>query len=82
MADIFDQIHADHTRSKAGAPHPAGENAKTGWWQPQAASADMSRGVTPETHAFSRNAWLKGNPGGDVDAATAAAKKLGFEVGD
>jgi hypothetical protein len=34
----------------------------------------------PATHAFSVSAWLRGNPGGDVERAVAKARDLGFEV--
>jgi hypothetical protein len=35
---------------------------------------------SPETHVFDSKAWLAANPGGDVEAAKAAAKKKGYEV--
>jgi hypothetical protein len=34
----------------------------------------------PASHAFSPSAWSKANPGGDVNAAIAAAKAQGFPV--
>jgi hypothetical protein len=37
-------------------------------------------GPTPDTALWSRSAWQKGNPKGDVTAAEAAAKKAGFQV--
>ena len=34
----------------------------------------------PATHAFSVSAWLRANPGGNVERAIAKARDLGFEV--
>jgi hypothetical protein len=61
---------------------PFVQDPKTGWWEPQEPVGHVPAGMKPETHAFSRGAWSKANPDGDVEAATAAAKKLGFHVQD
>ena len=36
--------------------------------------------ATPQTHNFSSAAWLKANPGGDINAANSAAKAQGLTV--
>lgn len=36
--------------------------------------------ASPQSHVFSKSAWLKSNPGGDVNAAAQQATNSGFEV--
>lgn len=51
---------------KAG-PHGMGEGGGDG---------------APQTHVFSKSAWLNANPGGDVDAAVKAATEQQYQVTD
>ena len=81
--------HNQSRRSAAPTPEvryrdgkPFVQDPKTGWWEPQEPVAHVPAEMTPDTHAFRRGAWSKANPDGDVEAATAAAKKLGFHVQD
>ena len=45
------------------------------------AAAPAASTPKPATHSFSPTAWQKANPNGNLNAAIAKAKKLGFKVG-
>lgn len=44
------------------------------------ASSDISAAPSPDTHHFSKEAWLSQNLGGDIDAAANLAEQAGYEV--
>lgn len=47
---------------------------------PQQPAGSSTSQPAPTSHVFSRSAWLKANPGGDVNAASAQARKQGYTV--
>ena len=45
-------------------------------------ASEITPAATPDTHAFSKQAWSQQNPSGDVNAAADAAKAAGYDVQD
>jgi hypothetical protein len=76
--EVGSKKSSQEVRYTNGRPFVQAEN---GWWVP-ADSAGVPHGFTPQTHAFSRGAWSKANPKGDVEAATAEARRRGFKVAE
>jgi hypothetical protein len=48
--------------------------------QPRAGAPPAVGPASPQTRIFSPSAWAKANPGGDMNAAIAAAKAQGYQV--
>jgi hypothetical protein len=65
-------------------PAPQSSNRKSPrQGQPQPTQQGQPQGQpSPQTHSFSKSAWMRANPKGDVNAAAAAAQQAGFAVSD